>query len=579
MNSPLMNTLTAALLAWLVLPSCVKPSPKPTPEPEPEKITPAILSVSLPVYPQAEITINDEESTVDIVLPYGSKLGRTQVEYTLSDSTLADPVSGTVQDLSKSFKVFLTAKSGAARKYVFNTSLGKSNLTGFKWMSVNDYLVRGVKQGKEISFTLPHGSDLSGLSFTVPSDNVLSFEPDITKPVDLTKPLKVKVIAEDGVTFDEYTLSVSTFAKEEASVRAVYLPSPSHTSSFLSYNSVCKSLDLLEELNFNCLFVGCWDKAKCAWNSEVLLANTNYQSISEGNMYSSYSGGSGDALADIISEAHKRNIKVILWFEYGFMHRVGRVDFQDPVLAKHPDWIGLGSDGKYCNYNGTDFYLNSYDPQVQQFMLDLICEAVRLYPELDGVQGDDRLPACPRNSGYNENTRELYKAQTGREAPSDCNDADWVKWRLDILNNFAVRMHDEVKAIRQDCLVCFAPNKYPWAEGTLMQCWPQWVRDGAVDLLTVQCYVTANYEKDVDSQVALMKKNSDKMIFQPAMILKNGAALLPAQLLSDELCHNRKVGTLGEAQFWFEGLNESEEARRLFKLFYNSPVAFPSLTE
>ena len=60
MNSPLMNTLTAALLAWLVLPSCVKPSPKPTPEPEPEKITPAILSVSLPVYPQAEITINDE---------------------------------------------------------------------------------------------------------------------------------------------------------------------------------------------------------------------------------------------------------------------------------------------------------------------------------------------------------------------------------------------------------------------------------------------------------------------------------------------------------------------------------------
>ena len=271
-----MNTLTAALLAWLVLPSCVKPSPKPTPEPEPEKITPAILSVSLPVYPQAEITINDEESMVDIVLPYDSKLGRTQVEYTLSDSTVADPVSGTVQDLSKSFKVFLTAKSGAARKYVFNTSLGKSNLTGFKWMSVNDYLVRGVKQGNEISFTLPHGSDLSCLSFTVPSDNVLSFEPDITKPVDLTKPLKVKVIAEDGVTFDEYTLSASTFAKEEASVRAIYLPSPSHTSSFLSYNSVCKSLDLLEELNFNCLFVGCWDKSKCAWNSEVLLANTNY---------------------------------------------------------------------------------------------------------------------------------------------------------------------------------------------------------------------------------------------------------------------------------------------------------------
>ena len=138
-------------------------------------------------------------------------------------------------------------------------------------------------------------------------------------------------------------------------------------------------------------------------------------------------------------------------------------------------------------------------------------------------------------------------------------------------------MHDEVKALNSKCLVCFAPNKYPWAEGTLMQCWPQWVKDGAVDLLTVQCYVTANYENDVNSQAALMKENSDRMLFQPAMIHKNGSALLPVELLSEELCHNRRVGTLGEAQFWFEGLNESEQARKLFKLFYSTPVAFPDL--
>ena len=579
MNSIRMSALFATMLIPAMVSACVKPAPTPDPGPgpKPQIETPAILSVSLPVYPQAQITIDDSLSAVDIVLPYGSKLGRTQVEYVLTDSTTADPASGSVQDLSQPFKVFLTGKSGAARKYVFNTTLAKSNLTAFKWMTINDYYIQGSKSGSEISFTLPYGADLSSLSISVASDNVLSFEPDITTKADLSSPLTVKVIAEDGVTFKEYTLKADKFPEETESVRGVYLPSPTHTSSFLSYDSVCKSLDLLQELNFNCLFVGCWDKAKVAWDSEVLLANTNYQSISAGNMYRNYSGGSGDALADIISEAHKRNIKVILWFEYGFMHRVGGVDFTDPILAKHPGWIGFGSDGNYSNYNGTDFYLNAYDPQVQQFMLDLILEAVRLYPELDGVQGDDRLPASPRNSGYNESTKALYLAQTGREAPSDCNDAEWVKWRLDILNAFAVRMHDEVKALNSKCLVCFAPNKYPWAEGTLMQCWPQWVKDGAVDLLTVQCYVTANYENDVNSQAALMKENSDRMLFQPAMILKNGSALLPVELLSEELCHNRRVGTLGEAQFWFEGLNESEQARKLFKLFYSTPVAFPDL--
>lgn len=568
--------------AALLLFSCVGTKPDVDPQPGPDvdttavKITPEILSVSLPVYPTATFSIDDVLSTVDIVLPYGSILGRTAVEYTLSEKTTADPVSGTVQDLSKSFRVFLTAEDGTARKYTFNTTVGKSNKTGFKWVSVNDYLVEGKKSGKEISFKLPYGAKLENLSFSVPSDNILSFEPDITSGVDVREPLKVKFIAEDGVTFDEYTFNVTTYPKEEYSVRGIYLPSPTHTQSFMSYKSLCESLDLLQKLNFNCLFVGCWDKTKVAWDSEVLMANTNYQSASAGNMYRNYTGGSGDAVADMISEAHKRGIKVVLWFEYGFMHRVGTVDFKDPLLAKHPGWIGFNSEGGYCNYNGTDYYLNAYDPAVQQFMLDLICEAVNRYSELDGVQGDDRLPASPRNSGYNEFTKMQYKAETGKEAPSNYEDSDWVAWRLSVLNGFAVKMYNAVKAIRKDCLVCFAPNKYPWAEGTLMQCWPQWVKDGAVDLLTVQCYVTANYERDVDSQIELMKKYSDRMVFQPAMILKNGSAILPSQLISDELCHNRELGTLGESQFWFDGLYE-EAPRKMFELFYNYPVAFPDL--
>lgn len=38
-------------------------------------------------------------------------------------------------------------------------------------------------------------------------------------------------------------------------------------------------------------------------------------------------------------------------------------------------------------------------PEVRGFMMDLILEVVNEYPDIDGVQGDDRLPAMPLKVG------------------------------------------------------------------------------------------------------------------------------------------------------------------------------------
>ncbi|MCQ2158415.1 MAG: family 10 glycosylhydrolase [Bacteroidales bacterium] len=555
------------LLMSLMTFACATPV---TPDPKPEEETLEILSFCVPDFPTAKVEIVDSANYINVTLPEGSIVGKAAVEFTMTEGAKSRPESGSVIDLGDNPRIILSLPSGTARIYRINAAAAKSSATGFKWVSVDDYLVKGVKTGSEILFQLPYGTDLKHLSFSVPSDNVLSFEPDITAGIDVTSPVKVKFIAENGVTFSEYTFKAELFAKDRG-VRGVYLPSPAHTSSFMTYQSLCRSIDLLQELNFNCLFVSAWDKSCTAWPSEVLLANSTYASAEAGNMYAKYSGGSGDAVADMISEAHKRGIKVILWFEYGFMHNVGKVDWEDPVLAKHPEWMGVNSNGGDCNYNNTDYYLNGYDPAVQKFMIDLICESVSRYPELDGIEGDDRLPAMPRNSGYNEVTREAYKADKGAYPPSDYQDAQWVRWRLDNLNAFARSLGKAVRSVRSSCLVCFAPNKYPWCEGVLMQDWPQWVNDGVADMVTVQCYVTANYEKDVDSQLQYFP---DRLMFNPAMILKNGAALLPLQLISEELTHNRRSGTGGESQFWFDGLLD-KDVRKLFKLYYNYPVEFP----
>lgn len=545
-----------------------------TPEPEPV-ISPQLLKVTLAEYPGAMVEIKEQSSEVSAVLPYGSILNTATIEYVLPQGCNADPAGGTVVDLKKPFNIYVTSASGASRKYAFSAGVAPSDVIKVKWLQLQDYLIKAEKSGDEYHFTLPYGADLTELKISLASDYKLTTSPDIAAGIDLSSAKEVNIYAEDGKTFQTVTLSASHYDKDTG-VRAVYLPATWHTDAFLSYDKLCKSMDLLKELNFNCLYVCAWAATKTAWPSEVLLNNSTYSSTAELNMYNSYTGGSGDAVADMISEGHKRGIKVVLWFEYGFMHAVGKVNLSDPLLAKHPDWIGLNSEGGYCNYNGTDFYLNSYSSEVQNFIIDLAVEAVKRYPDLDGVQGDDRLPASPVNAGYNGQTLSAYMSETGNSRPSSYSDKNWQEWKMTGLNDFALAFHDAVKKVNPGCLVMFAPNKYPWAYNNLCQDWPSWVKSGAAEFLTVQCYVTANYERDVKSQIDYMRTVSSKNIFQPAMILKNGANLMSTQMLSDQLCYNRQVGTVGEAQFWFDGLLD-EDIQAIFKLFYSYPVEFPDL--
>lgn len=534
----------------------------------------SIYSISLKDYPDATVTIDNLAHTVSIVLPYGTRLGSSTIVIDLPKGLSSTPGNGETVSLPELKAIYLSSTSGDAMRYAVTVSVKASSSTAFTSMSATKYLVKAWPRGDELSFKLPYGADLEHVSLSADTPESLTFEPDIAD-IDLSRPRGVKVIAADGETSRTITLSASLYPKDTG-VRGVYLPSPSHTSSFSSYTAVCQSLDLMASLHFNCLFVCAWAASQTAWESDVLLENSTWGSKAAGNMYSGYVGGSGDALKDIIDVAHQKGIKVILWFEYGFMHAVGSVKWNDPVLSKHPDWIGIGEDGKPCNYNNTDYYLNGYNPEVQEFILNLMKEAVTLYPEVDGIQGDDRLPAMPRNAGYDEATMQKYLADTGNPSPVNYNDAAWVRWRLDILNGFAARMHKELKEKKPSLVVCFAPNKYPWCESVLMQDWPSWIASGSVDLLTVQCYVTATYDYDAAETLRYVKEKTDAPLFNPAMILKNGDAILPLELLAQELQYNREIGTFGESQFWFDGL-KNPAVQEIFKAYYSYPVPFPAL--
>ena len=91
--------------------------------------------------------------------------------------------------------------------------------------------------------------------------------------------------------------------------------------------------------------------------------------------------------------------------------------------------------------------MNAFHPEVQDFMLDLISEILFSYPTIDGIQGDDRLPALPSTAGYDEYTIQLFKKEHGGKIPPENHyDQEWVIWRSNQLNNFMRKFSTLIKS-------------------------------------------------------------------------------------------------------------------------------------
>ncbi|HEY0678958.1 MAG TPA: family 10 glycosylhydrolase, partial [Chitinophagaceae bacterium] len=133
-----------------------------------------------------------------------------------------------------------------------------------------------------------------------------------------------------------------------------------------------------------------------------------------------------DPLQELIEEAHAAKLKVHAWFEYGFSSSYSANG--GLILQAKPDWASKNQNGALVVKNGFD-WLNALHPEVQDFMISLIKEVVTKY-NVDGIQGDDRLPAMPSEGGYDTYTVNLYKAENaGASPPANIKDAGWLQWR------------------------------------------------------------------------------------------------------------------------------------------------------
>jgi uncharacterized lipoprotein YddW (UPF0748 family) len=259
-----------------------------------------------------------------------------------------------------------------------------------------------------------------------------------------------------------------------------------------------------------------------------------------------------DPLKEMIEEAKTAGIKVHAWFEYGFSSSYSANG--GDIIAAKPQWAGKDAAGKLLVKNGFD-WLNAFDPEVQDFMISLFKEVIQNY-EVDGVQGDDRLPALPSTGGYDAMTSAMFKAETGFDPPANHRDQFWLNWRTNKLNQFMKKLHREVKTLKPSIMLTMSPSPFPWGKDEYLQDWPTWVDSSWVDAVLPQCYrYDINAYNGTIAQQKSYYKNTN-IPFYPGVLLKVGSYVTPVSLLNQMIQTNRRNGFKGECYFFYEGVKD-----------------------
>ncbi len=334
-----------------------------------------------------------------------------------------------------------------------------------------------------------------------------------------------------------------------------------------SKENIIEAVALCKELGFNSIFVVTWNKAMTTYPSKIMKELTGIE------IDTTFAGR--DPLKELIEEAHKNDLKVFAWFEFGFSssyQQNGGI-----ILQKKPEWAAKDINGNLATKNGFE-WMNGFHSDVQDFLLSLILEVVKNY-NVDGIQGDDRLPAMPSLAGYDDYTIDLYKsAHNGTLPPNDYKDTSWVNFRADILNRFMKRIYLEVKAVNKNLIVSMAPSIYPWSKEEYLQDWVSWLNEGLVDLVCPQVYryKIDDYNSALKEIVANQVSENNLHKLFPGVLLKVGKYQPEEKFLREMIQTNRKNKINGEVFFFYEGVKKYPQ---IFKELYNERAMFPELTK
>jgi uncharacterized lipoprotein YddW (UPF0748 family) len=343
-----------------------------------------------------------------------------------------------------------------------------------------------------------------------------------------------------------FTFSLFPFTHAQSYLKGVWLTNVG-SKALYSKTGIVDAVKTCKASGITDIYCVTWNRGMTMYRSNIMKERFGFAIDS---LY-----GDRDPLRELIDEAHKKNIRVHAWFEFGFS--ASYRDTGNHILKKYPHWGAIGKDGKIVSKNGF-VWMNGFLPEVQQFMKSLLLEVLENY-EIDGVQGDDRLPALPGESGYDAYTLGEFKKETGLDASQRGRmDSTWLHWRAGRMNLFMKELYTDIRKQFPKAIISMAPSVYPWSVQEYLQDWPAWLKNGWVDYVIVQVYRKDMdaYKRTLDATLKYAGDKKDKVYSGILTSLGDGYTV-DENFLAAMMRYNREAGLKGESYFYFDGLKRS----------------------
>ena len=384
-------------------------------------------------------------------------------------------------------------------------------------------------------------------------------------------------------------------ADTKTEVRGVWLTNVASTVLFLPWG-IQRALNQLSDLNFNTIYPVVWNRGHTFYPSPTAKAEIGRAQ----DAWLTIAHGGRDVLAELVKQGHRRHLRVIPWFEYGFM-----APAESELVRRHRDWLTQRQDGStITRIHETEVgpvdessrspwakirqvlanrrspgqvWLNPLHPGVQDFILDLMTEVVAYY-DIDGIQLDDHF-GLPTEFGYDFYTVQLYQTEhQGQSPPSNPYDPGWIQWRAQKISQFMGRIHEVIHTIKPTCLISVSPNSQSFAYHYYLQDWQTWVKQGWVDELILQAYRNDLNAFQTELNQSTVQWAKTQIPVGIGIITGTWGKPIPIRQIQEQVEAAREAGFKGVSFFYWETLwgylaPESPRHRRSsFKALFADPA-------
>ena len=305
--------------------------------------------------------------------------------------------------------------------------------------------------------------------------------------------------------------------------------------AYYNEKDIVKSVEHLANVGINNIFLETYYHGKTIFPSQTMA---KYGFIKQNEDFAGF-----DPLKIWIREAHRRGIKVHIWFETFYAGNKPPETNPEYILAKRPDWANCRKkmaesaqlDYSVSEHNG--YFIDPANPEVQNFLYELLCEIITKYRP-DGINLDYiRYPQTLdptystydlSNWGYTKYARMEFKNMYGVDPVLlRTSDPLWYQWkfyRCNKVTSFVKRVSHLCRYNKIAITAVIFPNR-TMALDTKMQDWRTWSMNNFVDGFT-PLFLTCDDKTAMGlmAEVLRNKSASTKLYAGLFVTFMNGAA-------------------------------------------------------